>query len=202
VYRRLCVALIGLVAIPVVLGTFPPFIDYPFHLARISLLADFPTHDFMREHYETPSLLPANLALEIVMLPLAKVMPAQIAGVVFIVLTLALLISGSAAIRTLLGTRSLWPLVGTAFVYNRMVFYGFMNYVFGVGVLLWCLTGLRLTARPWWMRLLFGTLFALVWFFCHLVDFVLYAFAVAGFELQRVLSSWRARVACSWGQGS
>src|SRR4051812_31056315 len=82
-YWALCGLLLAFTALPVMLGVYPPFIDYPFHLARISMLADW--NGFIREHYEIPSVLLPNLSLEMVMLPLSKLMPAESAGVAFIV---------------------------------------------------------------------------------------------------------------------
>ena len=192
-YWALCAALVALASIPLVLGVYPPFIDYPFHLARIAMLSDWNASAFVREHYEIPSLLLPNLSLELVMLPLSKLMPAEVAGVVFIALMFALILSGTAALhRALFGMRSLWPLIAAAWLYNWIVFYGFMNYVFGIGVLLWCLTAwLRMAERAWWVRLLAGVCLAVVLFFCHLVAFILYAFAIAGYELQGLIMTWR-----------
>src|SRR3954471_13799315 len=76
-YWALCAVLVAVAALPLVLGVFPPFIDYPFHLARIDMLSRWSTHAFLREHYEIPSLILPNLSLEIVMLPLSRVMPTE-----------------------------------------------------------------------------------------------------------------------------
>ncbi|MFL6618477.1 MAG: hypothetical protein ACJ8MH_07740, partial [Povalibacter sp.] len=192
-YSALCVALLVLASVPLVLSVFPPFIDYPFHLARIDMLSHWSTSAFIREHYEIPSLVLPNLSLEILMLPLSKLMPTEWAGVVFIATTFALMLSGTVVLhRVLFGTRSLWPLVAAAWLYNWIVFYGFLNYVFGVSVMLWCLIAwLRMSEREGWMRLLVGTALALFLFFCHLIAFILYAFAIAGYELQRSILSWR-----------
>jgi hypothetical protein len=199
-YWALCAALIALASLPLVLGVYPPFIDYPFHLARIAMLSDWNASAFLREHYDIPSLLLPNLSLELVMLPLSKLMPAEVAGIVFISLMFALILSGTAALhRTLFGMRSLWPFLAAAWLYNWIVFYGFMNYVFGIGVLLWCLTAwLRMAERAWWVRLLAGVCLAVVLFFCHLVAFILYASAIAGYELQGLIMTWRRELRLDW----
>jgi hypothetical protein len=192
-YWALCGVLLVIASVPLLIGVYPPFIDYPFHLARISMLADW--NGFVREHYEIPSILLPNLSLEMVMLPLSKIMPAEYAGVTFIIITFALLLFGTAVLhQTLFGTRSLWPLVAAGWLYNWIVFYGFMNYVFGVGMMLLCLAAsLQMAERQWWLRLIAGIGLALLLFFCHLVAFILYAFAIAGFELQRFFETWRRK---------
>ncbi len=192
-YWLLCALLVALASLPVVIGLYPPFIDYPFHLARIDLLSRWSTSDFVREHYEIASLWLPNLSLEMTMLPLARLLPSQWAGVVFICMTFALLLSGTAALhRALFGTHSAWALVASGWLYNWIIFYGFMNYVFGVGIMLWCLAAwIRLSSRAWQARLIAGCALALAVFFCHLLAFFLYTALVAGYELQRAIVRWR-----------
>ncbi len=199
-YWFLCGLLLALSAVPLFVGLYPPFIDYPSHLGRIAMLADWNASAFVREHYQISSWLLANLSLEMVMLPLSKVMPAEVAGDLFILITFALLLFGTVTLhRTLFGKRSMWPLVSAAWLYNWIVLYGFLNYVFGVAVMLWCLAAyLRLSERAWWIRVSAGMCFTLVLFLCHLFAVALYAFAIAGFELQRFLLTWHRERRLDW----
>jgi len=193
VYFAACLALTLLSAIPVLIALYPPFIDYPWHLARIAILATWGDSPFMQEAYEISSLILPNLALEIVMLPLAQVLPVEVAGVVFVMLTFLLILTGTAVLhKEFFGSYSWWPLVAAALLYNWIVLFGFLNYVFGVGVLLWGFAlWVRMSASASRWRLACGTLFALALFFCHLVAFGLYAVAVAGHELQKAIDAWR-----------
>jgi hypothetical protein len=87
-------------------------------------------------------------------------------------------------------------MVAALFLYNRIFLFGFLNYLLGVGLLLWAL-GLWIAwraAAPW-RRFLWGTGCAVLLFFCHLAALGLYAVILAGYEVQRSATtarlSWR-----------
>jgi len=79
-------------------------------------------------------------------------------------------------------------------LYNRVLLWGFINYLFGLGlamcgVALW----LALEERRRQLRVLASGLVALACFFSHIAAFGIYALAIAGVELPPMLSLLRAR---------
>ncbi|MEJ0068589.1 MAG: hypothetical protein WDO24_07525 [Pseudomonadota bacterium] len=131
----------------------------------------------------------------------AKLMPLELAGRAFVALTLILMLSGTVALHWSLHRRlSIWPFVAALFLHNWIFIFGFLNYLFGVGLMLWGLAvWLALADRPAWQRLIVGSLVALAIYFAHMVSFGLYALALGGYELQRAAGRWRVQPRAALG---
>ncbi len=184
--------------VPLLLVQNPPLHDYMFHIARIHILNHWQGSSALQAHYVIGSFILPNIAFDVIVALLAQVMPLELAGRVFIGLTLALQLSGCMALyRTLHGRYGLWPLAAGLFLYNWIFLFGFLNYLFGVGVLLWATAvWIDLAARPGIVaKLLWGTAFSLVLFFSHLIACGLFAVIVAGYELQRAFPMLRRQTA-------
>ncbi len=179
---------------PLLLVQNPPLHDYMFHIARIHILAHWQASPDLQAHYVVGSFLLPNIAFDVVAVLLARVMPLELAGRVFIALTLALQLSGCMALyRVLHGRYGLWPLVAGLFLYNWIFLFGFLNYLFGVGLLLWAAAawiGLAAGSGAG-AKLLWGTALSLALFFSHLIAFGLFALIVAGYEIQRAVPMLR-----------
>ena len=181
-------------AMPLLLVRNPPLHDYMFHIARIHILTHWQASPGLQAHYVVGSFLLPNVAFDVAAVLLAHVMPLELAGRVFIGLTLALQLSGCMALyRTLQGRHGLWPLAAGLFLYNWIFLFGFLNYLFGVGVLLWATAiWINLAARSGMgTRVLCGTALSLALFFSHLIACGLFAVIVAGYEIQRAVPMLR-----------
>ncbi len=182
--------------VPLLLVQNPPLHDYMFHIARIHILTHWQASPALQAHYAVGSFLLPNVAFDVAAVLLAHVMPLELAGRVFIGLTLALQLSGCMALyRTLQGRHGLWPLAAGLFLYNWIFLFGFLNYLFGVGVLLWATAiWINFGDRPGvGARLLWGTALSLALFFSHLIACGLFAVIVAGYEIQRAIPMLRHR---------
>jgi hypothetical protein len=178
---------------PLVVTTVPPLHDYPFHLARADILASLPTSSFLRAHYEQGSFLLPNVGMDVVMLPLTRLFPILVAGRVFLGLTLISMLTGTIALHAALHRRlSAWPLVSAFFMYNWIFLYGFLNYLLGVGLMLWATAGwVMLRERGNGLCLAWATVMAITLVFCHLAAFGLFAIVIAGMELRRAVGAPR-----------
>lgn len=183
--RSLVAVLLLFAAIPLMVSDHLPLHDYPNHLARLHMLMHWHDQPVYRLHYELGNFLIPNIAMDVVMLGLATVVPLELSGRIFIWLTLVLTLTGVVALhRALFGKPSVVPLVAALFLYNGVLAWGFINYLFGIGVLLWALAlYIRLRSSPWQIPL--ASILALLLFFSHFVAFGLYGLAVGGYELQR-----------------
>lgn len=184
--------LLALSCVPLLLTVLPPLLDYPNHLARMSLLPSLPAGSPL-QHYLSVRWAPLpNLAMDGVVPFLALVMPLAWAGKLFIALTFVLLAGGTAALhRVLYGRWASWTLLAFLFLYTRLLLWGFMGYLFGCGLALAAFAAwIALRGRHWAGRVALGCVFALVIYLAHLLAFGLYAVMVAGYELGEV---WRRR---------
>lgn len=182
--------LLALAALPVFSSVLPPLLDYPNHLARMRLLAEG-GDSFYRVVWAP---LP-NLAEDLIVPPLARVMPLEAAGKLFLVMIFALIAGGVLWLnRAATGGWRFWPLLAFALLYSRILLWGFLNYLFGLGVALCGLAlWLTLEKRRVWQRVLASAVLALACFFSHIAAFGVYALAICGLEAPPALAEIRAR---------
>ena len=191
-FAMLFAILIVLSCVPLLLTSLPPLLDYPNHLARMSLLpslgADSPLARYLAVRWAP---LP-NLGMDGVVPFLASVMPLEWAGKLFIALTFVLIAGGTAALhRVLYGRWSSWTLLAFLLLYTRLLLWGFMGYLFGCGLALCAFPAwIALRQRHWLLRVVLGVVFALAIYLSHLLAFGLYAVMVGCYELGEV---WRLR---------
>src|SRR2546428_2503397 len=99
------VALLALFSVPIFSTVLPPLFDYPNHLARFWLLLTGGD-----AFYEVRWVLLPNLAGDLIVPLFARVLPLEIAGQLFLVLSFALIVGGAAWLnRTVSGGWRLWP---------------------------------------------------------------------------------------------
>jgi hypothetical protein len=173
--------------IPILNCTVPPIHDYPFHLARADILASLDSSEFLQAHYIVGSFFLPNVGMDVAMIPLTRTLPILVAGRVFLATVLLVMLGGTVALHASLHRRlSLWPLLAAFFLYNWIFIYGFLNYLLGVGLMLWATAGwIALHRRPVVWRLAWATVMALVLLACHLEALGLFAVVIGGMELQR-----------------
>jgi hypothetical protein len=189
-FALLFAALFAAAAGPVLICDTLPLFDYPNHLARMHILVAWPDSEALQRFYAIAWRPLPNLAMDVVVPLLAKAMPLVWAAKIFVLLTLLLIAGGAAALhRALFASWSAWPCLVFLLLYGRMLLWGFLNYLFGLGLglvafALW----VALAERKPALRLGVGTAFAVVLFFAHLLACGLYGVLVIGHAAGRV---WR-----------
>lgn len=170
--------------VPIGLVRFPPLVDYPNHLARMHLLVHLESSNILSEFYRVEWTLLPNLAMDVIVPLLTKIFPLEIAGRIFIGIVMLLLLSGTCALFYAVHRRiSLWPLLAVLFLYNRVMLWGFLNYLFGLGMLLWVLAAwIYFSDRTAFTRATAFILPALLIFFSHMFALGIYGLCVAGYE--------------------
>ncbi len=184
-------AALFLIALAPLLATrLPPFDDYLNHLARMYVIAlgdaPSPLHAFYAIQWK---LIP-NLAMDIVVPPLARAIGIFAAGKAFLIVETLLLLTGPFAIaRAMHGQWSLGPLLATLFVANYITKMGVVNYQFGVGLALFAIAAwLALRDRPAWLRGIVSCGFVVALFLSHLVALGIYGLAITSIEIARLSS--------------
>lgn len=181
-----CLAVAAAHAAPALFGNMPPYWDYPFHLARVSILAQINDGDFYASHYAPESMFIPNVAFDALMVPLGKLFGIYTGASIFLLINFFLLMSGVVFLRAVMFGRYSWlPLLSACILVNWITVFGFVNYMFGIGVMIWALAmWIRQDDSPR-SQVALGTVLALVIFFCHLVAFGLYLLAINAYNLNR-----------------
>lgn len=176
----LCIALV-----PLSIVEIPPLVDYPNHLARMHILADGGHSFWLRQYYEIHWDLLPNLSMDVVVPPLTRILSVEQAGKVFIGLTFALLAGGTMALHAALHRRwSVWPLLAFFFLYNSVFLWGFLNYLFGLGLALFaCALWVRLRTGSARLVIPLFVLIGAVLLCAHLFAFASFALVLSTYEL-------------------
>src|SRR5262249_25617453 len=185
-------ALFLVAALPVLSVELPPLFDYPNHLARMDLLRRLPESEALQRYYELRWRVIPTLGMDLVVPTLAHILPLAWAGKVFVLATLALVAAGAGLVhRAATGRWSIWPLLAFLFLYSRVLLWGFLSYLFGIGLALVAFAiWISLSERHPAARLSASAVAALVLFFAHLMACVVYGVLVAGYELGHLWLRW------------
>src|SRR5665647_1167422 len=129
--------LLGLSLGPVLLTPIPAMVDYPNHLARMYILSASGTPD-ANPFYRTAWALYPNLAMDLIIPQLARLIDVETATRVFLLLRQFLIVSGALALeRVVKGRMQIAGFAAVMFLYCLPFTWGFVNFEFGLGVALW-----------------------------------------------------------------
>ena len=161
--------------------------DYPNHLARIFIQYRLDQDPLLAANYVLEWRVIPDLAMDLFALPLAGWMSPYLVGGLFNGLTLLLIFTAGIALhRRQAAKLSLWALLPSVLLFNASLSWGFMNFLFGVGLALWMVYfWLESEARPKGRRLLLFAVAQLVLFFAHLLGFLLCGYLILVIELCR-----------------
>ena len=174
--------------VPLFLVDVVPLANMPNHMARVRILAEIGQDPLLAMHYRLHWALQPNLALDLLLTPLAGIAHPLELGRWFTALAMLVLAGGTLALhRTLHGRIGLWPVVLFLFLFNHVVVWGFLNFLLGLGLALWLFTAWVATQeRAGWARtLLFGAA-GLALFLVHLMALGIYGLLVGAWELGRI----------------
>lgn len=179
------VALGAMALLPVFLVQVAPLSDWVNHLARMHVIAVGAADPYLSAFYAINWQLIPNLAMDVLVPPLARVIGVVPAGQVFMAATILLLASGPFAVHAALYQRlNPFPLVVFLFVYNDIFLVGLANYLFGVGLAVWGLAGwIWLRNRPVVLRIAVSALFVAGTYVSHLYAAGIYGLAILAYEL-------------------
>jgi hypothetical protein len=173
--------------VPLLFATVPPLVDYPNHLARMWILVHGASVPALAANYVVNWRILPDLAMDLVIPALAHLMPVVEAGRVFIGLTMVGLVAGTITLhRVLHGRSSLWPICCVLFVYNAVLFWGFLGCLFASALYLFAFSG-WIASRNWRLlpRILLFSAVAALLLLLHAFAFGLYGLSVASYEFAR-----------------
>jgi hypothetical protein len=192
--RAVPLLLLGAAALlPLLLADIPPLVDYLNHIARDYILAHCDESEILPRYYRPDwSFLP-NLAMDLAIVPLARIMPVDLAGKLFLASTFILTVAGVFSVSRALHGRIEPPAyLVFLFLYHRLILWGYLNFSFGLALALIAFgLWLRIRDKPWLHRLVVFSAFSTLLLLCHLFAFAVYLLFVGGYQLGRTVRDWR-----------
>jgi hypothetical protein len=178
--------------LPLFLVEVVPLANMPNHMARIRILAEIGSDPALALNYRLNWGLQPNLAVDLLLTPLAAFIDPLELGRWFTVICMLTLVGGTlAAYRAINGRLDLWPAALFLVLYNHVLIWGFLNFLFGLGLALLGFAAWVATAeRAGWGRTALFALGGLVLFFVHLMALGIYAIMVGAWEIGRLRDRW------------
>jgi hypothetical protein len=172
--------------VPVLLTPIPAMVDYPNHLARMYILRQNGT-PAANPYYEVSWALYPNLAMDLLIPRMARVISVENATRLFLFLSQLLIVGGAVVLeRVVKGRVHLAGFAALMFLYCLPFTWGFANFEFGLGLALWGIAAyLTLVERAWPWRFVVNTAFVAALFAAHFFSLGVYGATLGFYELWR-----------------
>jgi hypothetical protein len=172
--------------LPVVLTPIPAMVDYVNHLSRMYILSQHDTAD-ANPYYEVNWALYPNLAMDLVVPQIARLVSVENATRLFLVLSQFLIVGGALVLeRVVKGRIQLAGFAALMFLYCLPFTWGFVNFQCGLGVALWGIAAyLAVVERGWPMRFIVNAVFVAGLFAAHFFSLGIYGATLGLYELWR-----------------
>ena len=142
----------AITGIPILLLHSVPGVDTPNHVARLHVLASLQENQALAPFYRTHWAILPNLAVDLFITPIVYFFNVNALSLMKIFLINSIGVTGAGFAvtnRAISGKWSLWGLFGFLFSYSYVLGFGFINYLFGIGLaLLFVGTQLLLKDKP------------------------------------------------------
>ncbi len=174
-YNLALFAVLLMILAPIWIVKYPGVADYPNHLARCYILAHYHEDLIWQQRYLLDYTPLPNLAIDLIVTPLLRILPLLVAGKVFLSIAAILYVVGCSAVgRAVIGKPN-WLALACAFTfYNSTLLSGFVNYIFGIGVFLCAFAyWLRVRDRMTFVRFVLCCLLSIAAFLAHMSSVVI-----------------------------
>jgi hypothetical protein len=172
--------------LPVLLTPIPAMVDYPNHLARMYILSQNGTPD-ANSYYEVVWALYPNLAMDLLVPQMARLISVETATRLFLLLSQLLIVGGALVLeRVVKGRVHIAGFAALMFLYCLPFTWGFVNFEFGLGVALWAIAAYLMVAeRAWPTRFVVNAVFVTALFAAHFFALGIYGATLGLYELWR-----------------
>jgi len=172
--------------LPVLLTPIPAMVDYLNHLARMYILSQNGT-PAANPHYEVAWALYPNLAMDLLVPQMARLISVENATRLFLLLSQLLIVGGALVLeRVVKGRVHLAGFAALMFLYCLPFTWGFVNFEFGLGVALWGIAAYLLVAeRALPVRFAVNAGFVTALFAAHFFSLGVYGATLGFYELWR-----------------
>jgi hypothetical protein len=181
----------GALLVPLFVVDVPPLLDYPNHMARMHVVAFGPDDPVLSRMYAARWGLIPNLAADLAVPPMLRVVPPDVAGRAVLAAILLLSLAGTVLYSRAAfgGRRSYWPIASALIGYNALFLLGFLNFLLGsaLALLLAAFWLVQRGRRPA-LAVAAAAVGATALFFCHIFAVLFCAVLLGSHEL----TSWAA----------
>ena len=180
-------ALLAAASLLAVLVTpIPAMVDYPNHLARMYILSRNGTPD-ANPYYEVAWALYPNLAMDLLVPQLARLVSVENATRLFLFLSQLLVVAGALGLeRVVKGRVHLAGFAALMFLNCLPFTWGFVNFEFGLGIALCAIAAyLMVVERGWPARFVVNAVFVTALFAAHFFSLGVYGATLGLYELWR-----------------
>jgi hypothetical protein len=176
--------------LPFLAADYIPLWDWPFHLARAYVIRNIEHGGDLGSFYQIHSWLMPNIASDIGLVWLMSWFEPYVAGRIFVYLTLFLTMSGVGLISYALNRRLMAVplLISAVLVFNGILIWGFINYLFGLALALGGIgTWILIERRSFIVRMILGFVLSGFIFFAHFAAFGIYTLVIFTYSFQAFL---------------
>jgi hypothetical protein len=172
--------------LPILLTPIPAMVDYPNHLARMYILSRNGTPD-ANPYYEVAWALYPNLAMDLLVPQMARLISVENATRLFLLLSQLLIVGGALVLeRVVKGRVQLAGFAALMVLYCLPFAWGFVNFEFGLGVALWGIAAYLMVAeRALPLRFVVNAVFVTALFAAHFFALGVYGATLGFYELWR-----------------
>jgi hypothetical protein len=189
-YRSAAIIVFALLAaaslLPTLLTPVPAMVDYPNHLARMYILSQNSMPN-ANPYYEVVWALYPNLAMDLLIPQMARLISVENATRLFLLLSQLLIVGGALMLeRVVKGYVHFSGFAALMFLYCLPFTWGFVNFEFGLGVALWGIAVyLMLAEYAWPLRFVVNAVFVAALFTAHFFSLGVYGATLGFYELWR-----------------
>ncbi len=195
-YYLLFVMLLVLQLCPIWLAAYPAMHDYPNHLARAHILHEYnDSREYQATYHRDGRLIP-NLSMDLIVPALMNFVSIEASSKIFLSLVVVVFNLGLHQLGFAINGRPHWNvLAATFFTYNFAWSFGFVNYMFGLGLFFITLAmWLRFRSNWTWNRILLVATFAMVGYVSHLSAFIFLAICIVCLTGLRMIKTRTVRL--------
>ncbi len=192
-----------LAALPLLWPPIPPLLDLPSHMGSYHVALNLESSSSLRKYFDFHWQLVGNLGVDVLVMPLARLLGVELATKIIVILIPTLTVAGMIWIaREIHGELPATLGFALPLAYCYPLHFGFVNYCLGMALMLWGLgLWLRLTRldRPVLRAGVFASIAAALWI-VHAIAWALLVIACGCAELVRRIDageSWRRAAAQS-----
>lgn len=183
-----------LATLPVLVATYPQMVDYPAHLARFHVMLKRDGSAVLQQYYGFKWRWMGNLGADLLVQPLARMVPLEMAGRIIAGLIPLLTGLGILAVEWALRRRiGVGAVLAFAFIWSPALLLGFLNFGLSLAAALFVFALWVLLEGRRWRAALMVPLGFVVWL-CHVSGWGALGLMVFGYEWNRT-RDWRAVLA-------
>lgn len=195
-YYLLLVMLVLLQLGPIWLAAYPAMHDYPNHLARAHILHEYSDSKSYQATYDRDRRLIPNLSMDLIVPALMNFVSIEIASKIFLSLVVLVFNLGLHLLGLAVNRRPHWNVLpATFFTYNFAWSFGFVNYMFGLGLFFITLAmWLRFHPKWTWSRIFSVSALAMISYVSHLSAFIFLGICIVSLTGVQLLRTRTLRV--------